>query len=99
MAKFEYKVFECRIHGREEDKKDFLFEVLIDEEWKDANEIGEEGWELIRFVRHPELRSFRDFYNRLSTPNLPPPPLPAVAREKQERVEFWRGGLFKREKI
>lgn len=99
MAKFEYKIFECRIHATEENEKNVLFEIFIDEQWKDANQVGEEGWEFIKFIHHhPEFSRVLGYATPAAFPGMPAGPLPPDLNEIKERLESWRGGLFKREK-
>lgn len=96
MAKFEYKVFECRIIDNEKDKTDFPFEVLVDEKWVDADEIGEQEWELMKFVKHPTI------FRRISKTRGPNSrsylPISPTQQEQEDKIKLWCLGLFKREK-
>ena len=51
MPKFQYEALNCRLAG---DEGMFRLQFLAEEDWKDADEIGSEGWELIAFFPDAE---------------------------------------------
>jgi|307.fasta_scaffold263312_1 hypothetical protein len=46
MPRFQYEALSCRLGG---DEGQFHLQFLVETEWKDADEIGSEGWELVGF--------------------------------------------------
>lgn len=51
MAKFEYEALSCRLEG---DEGEFHLQFLVEREWREADELGSEGWELIAFFPDAE---------------------------------------------
>lgn len=102
MAKFEYKVFECRIHENEKLKNEPRFEMFLNEHWIDADEVGKKGWEFIQFIEAPNVDV------RPQAPTLMPPGheptmyerlhgLTEEQREQYLKTKIWSLAFFKRE--
>jgi hypothetical protein len=51
MPKFQYEALSCRLDG---DEGQFHLQFLVESGWKDADELGSEGWELIAFFPEAE---------------------------------------------
>jgi hypothetical protein len=51
MPRFQYEALSCRLGG---DEGQFHLQFLVETDWKDADEIGSEGWELVGFFPEAE---------------------------------------------
>ena len=51
MPKFQYEALSCRLAAND---GQFHLQFLVEEDWKEADELGSEGWELIAFFPEAE---------------------------------------------
>jgi hypothetical protein len=66
MPKFQYEALSCRLGGEE---GQFHLQFLVEKDWKDADEIGAEGWELIAFF--PEAEPYiEDSFKKKEVPMI-----------------------------
>ena len=53
MDRFEYRVFRLNVGW---DGGDYNLEAMIQkDEWRNANSLGDEGWEFVAFVPNPDV--------------------------------------------